>query len=986
MNKPLLSNQAPRKRYLVFNLFNLVFGLFWLTQPVITFGQVYTDPCIELDVSFHGEPEATLCDQYGDLSHLAQWGEGTAVTHSAQLGASYSGNVHIVGDFIIDNTFSLTNCIVKIEPGVKILVTTPSRPNTSIIFVINNSKLFACEGLWKGIELSTNTSIATKNGTKIEDAEKAIKAVNIQYCGLFIEQTTFNRNDIGIYLSESTQLTNPATIYRFNRNKISCTAPLNGTLDQVSYAGLWISDKLSVSIYPNSIINGNIIENIQYGIYMGGPTSAFSGRYFHFNSLKRFGIFGSGILNLNYSFFYNCDQDCINFQNIHSLNLYECTFNYDENLIDYHVDGNYRNAIHLRAFPVGSTCKITNCTFNSELYTLTQLIHGIYINADNYFTGDPKIIIDYNHWNLIAPAAYGIWFNGTTTSRTDVEINYNTFSINCPEGGGSGAAMGIANGNKFGIHAYSNTIEINEEIYGDWSDGVDLIGSEGFNNVFTLTDFPASFGQYLIAYLDGFFISNFDNSTFCYNTFRGASRGFDIYGTNELTHIYTNQSWDGQIIGMLSNSFIDQQIQNGNTWNLVVPWSGPFHLIAQYQAQMDNANDAQYSNFIVHTDQSTAYTGTGAYPFHPKDILPDNNNEWWSKIDGTPYNCLGSGTPSKFSSKLKIDIADGTFATLFDSAYTWQAERGLYRTLKHNLDSISSNANFTTFLTSMENSAIAKLYTVEESIDTLLCSDSTLSNNIREQLFILDSLIVELNDVDSILETTTDSATISNKSSDKTSILYQISLLNSEINDYVQDSEEGIIAGVDEIKELNDDITPSNSWESTEKLVYHMILNSIENGELSEMELDTVKYLADSCPKDVGMAVYFARGLVPYCNQQSYSDNYEDCYLKHGPPELFDYNSRSLYSADETALINNTYRLQQNMIYPNPTSGEINFTMPVEEIKQIEIYDLTGRKILTEQHNFKTKTTLWSMKDGIYWLLITKLDGTAEYQKFVLLK
>ncbi|MFZ4632785.1 MAG: hypothetical protein ACOYNO_01125 [Saprospiraceae bacterium] len=103
---------------------------------------------------------------------------------------------------------------------------------------IDNSKLFACNGLWKGIRLEQFARISTSNFSEIEDAELAI------YAGAFsqlnIYQTTFNRNRVGIELINSNPLSifsNGPFVFNFHSNRFTCDAPLNGTTNEITYAG-----------------------------------------------------------------------------------------------------------------------------------------------------------------------------------------------------------------------------------------------------------------------------------------------------------------------------------------------------------------------------------------------------------------------------------------------------------------------------------------------------------------------------------------------------------------------------------------------------------------------------------------------------------------------------------------------------------------------------------------------------------------------------
>ncbi len=122
---------------------------------------------------FTGPETPTLCEMYGKIDFVTQIGKGTKFEKSSDIGANLSGNISILGDFEIDNSFSFTDAVVKINPDVKINIQgSPDNISLSII----NSKLFCCEKMWQGIEMGDNTSIITRSST-IEDARKVINCI-----------------------------------------------------------------------------------------------------------------------------------------------------------------------------------------------------------------------------------------------------------------------------------------------------------------------------------------------------------------------------------------------------------------------------------------------------------------------------------------------------------------------------------------------------------------------------------------------------------------------------------------------------------------------------------------------------------------------------------------------------------------------------------------------------------------------------------------
>jgi hypothetical protein len=112
------------------------------------------DPCKENEFPFTGVPETTLCDELGGITYDLFIGVGTPITHSSQISPLPSKQIRIVGDFTIDNNFLLDLAVVNIDPGVSILM------DANATLTIDNSKLFACTGMWNGIVMGDFTTVS----------------------------------------------------------------------------------------------------------------------------------------------------------------------------------------------------------------------------------------------------------------------------------------------------------------------------------------------------------------------------------------------------------------------------------------------------------------------------------------------------------------------------------------------------------------------------------------------------------------------------------------------------------------------------------------------------------------------------------------------------------------------------------------------------------------------------------------------------------
>jgi len=943
-------------------------------------GQISLDQCENLEISFTGEAAETLCDQYGDQEHPVLLGEGTALEESLDIGTGISNkDVHIVGDFYITNNFNFTNCIVKIDPGVSIIVLTPTRPQTSFLFVIDNSKLFACDDLWSGIILWPNTSIMTKNQTIIEDAEVAIQA-DYSTNGLFIENTTFNRNHVGIKMLGSSNKN--GVIYRFKSNTFKCDSPLNGTIDEISFAGIWTKNYSVVTIRPKSIATRNTFMNLQYGILAEGEGTVLTGRYLDFKDMKIAGIYvETGIVNLEYSQFYNNDPYGIYVNKLKELNLEQCTFNFDENLSDPGEIGHFRDAVYAYSCLLKSSIRVNNCTFNADLTNVYKNVRGIHIGGgiiDNY----TSIIIEESTWNFVGAAFRGILITGDFPRTSLIDISHNLFNCGPPSWTYESYVIECSGGNKYSLSIFSNTF-VNDwyDLTGSNVHGILLEGSEGLNNEVNDNRFPSS-EEYpvipLSAYFSGIDIKNFNFSTFCSNVFYNNGYCFYFTGINMMTNLVANHAHSNQLIRIYEDGWIDDQDQKGNTWQLNTSWI----LVATYHALLDDADAAKYSEFNVHTPQSTTLIGVNNNPYHPKNISPDSNDEWWSMHSGEPEEDCASQLDDPIVTKVQKDIADGLIVNLLgDSSRVWQAERSLYYILSEFPDLVSQHTSFSSFISSHSSTPIGKIYQIRHLIDSTNCERVTLIDSIYKTKHLLDSLIIELEPVDSILDTTSSSivlaANVSSKTNIVDSIYYFIDLLNFQYIEYLN----GRKASLNSIIGKINLISPTNQQEIDEKVYFLILAKYLKSDSLTSGQLDTLNTIASKCPKEGGMVVYSARGLLQDCSEYLYSDDYVDCYPVPDEIETEEVNEGLFLTSSSTSESSVGIK-----VFPNPVSDQLHISLIGLSGVTISLFDLDGIQKIKEKWNTSGTMNLELLESGIYILQIESSSGILSTQKIVIFR
>lgn len=222
--------------------------------------------------------QQTLCNQFGNNNFTLTLGTNVTVTTEIdenQQGVTFDGdnsvfiisglNVSVEGDFVINFPIKFENCIIKFSENAELKVESQRK------LILDNSKLFSCDGMWDGILLDYSSSIESSNQTEIEDASIAINAPYESY--LDIKNTVFNRNRKGMLLGNLYDLpvlgypTPLSPIFTtFRNNSFTLTSQLNSGLDDAY--GIEIR-RATTSIGNNNSLN--IFSGLYWAIWIHSP-------------------------------------------------------------------------------------------------------------------------------------------------------------------------------------------------------------------------------------------------------------------------------------------------------------------------------------------------------------------------------------------------------------------------------------------------------------------------------------------------------------------------------------------------------------------------------------------------------------------------------------------------------------------------------------------------------------------------------------------
>lgn len=719
------------------------------------------DRCTNLEPPiFTGEAQPSLCDYSGEgpFSIEIQIGEGTQYTKASDLNFIVS-KLHVISDFYIDIDFTFHDVDIRFDEGTKITMA------PGVQFGIDRSNLFSCEGMWQGIFLNHDCRIITKSNTKIEDAETAINATNVDDASLEIENTTFNRNLIGIFLKKrGSDPTGITLINKLENNTFSCTAPLNSGPNDITRSGI----ESDGNVY-NFSSKGNNFISIEYGIlgYNEPFTkySIISGENNKFLNIKVNGIeLGDGSLRLKRNDFYNCALNAILLRKGYESKIESnCSFVIDNNVES--VSPKILAGINVSSLVNECCFNIKNCTFRDETTHLNSddpnrnSVRLIKINSEEIFKSELSIK-DCN-LNLNSNNGKAILLDGSNSPSSKIDIIENFFRFGESTGPAGNVGITVSGSDKHNMRIIGNDFIGSTSNGAITNIGIQLLSSEGLNNLVQGNNFESGLlfnpvnESYTPIILNCISANGFQNTTFCKNTNIGG-RNLIAFSQMNLNTIYSeNFSQLGTILRINNGEIITDQKDRGNQFE---PWFLIGEPIGVPRQAICDPTTAQLSLITVHTDQSENYKGNWN-SYHPVTIDPDNDNEWWTKVgtNGSPnlfctQQIANPSTNSLIgSAALESALLNNSIDQYFsDSREIWLLKRSSYFNIKNRFGEINIEEPLNQFIEEHDNDNIGKLYMVSkllkqvansENRNSILESAQELNNSIH------GTILPEMNEV-----------------------------------------------------------------------------------------------------------------------------------------------------------------------------------------------------------------------------------------------
>lgn len=851
-------------------------------------------------------------------------------------------NVVINGKWRLTGAYTFApGSTIKMMTGAEIVLETGATLDLSGVTVTG------CNCLWKQILAQKQSNIITNN-TQIYDAQYAIQAEH--QAVLSIGNTTFRNNFVGIYTALSS-ITNTVTMTFTGSNIFesaganlkrpfttiaSTPAFANGSLIGVSpilgqkgMAAMYLSNLASVNIQNV----GNSANNLMSGIIALGVNDL-TLRNFNFSQLQQntsynanidwqgTGVYGLG--SANNTLPYNAVTQ--------SMDIQQCTFDACKNGI-VAKQTNTRFIINTMSnigYSGIAVLNAKNSTMGIEANQITSNYFGVMLvsNEPTILTRVFQNNITLNQATVTGdypPTAIAI-FDNNIASTNPANIGANKITL------ANMSHWGILAYQTNGLNIYSNAIAMKGTLptAGVFRAGIVSLGSSNISircndvNKSGISNMPTPDDNTNVAETYGIYSMSSTGELRCNSvdkTYTGIL--IDQPGAMQLiTNIFKSHKFG---LYLNSTAAIGAQLYNGNRWlTATVPTGGSLAY---------NAGNTASSRFDVLVNASVP---------NPTEVFPNpsfvTSNWFYSNSTGASSNvicdrldnlinqtCFELRSTSLETELTDLDatVAENTFATReFAGNSLFIAQRQLLEKLEHYPNHVFANrfqnSNVQRFMDIKRLVRNAYTLSAQETQRLTIFRQDILS--LQDSMRIVDSLL-QINHVQSALQAT------------RNNIAARLSDLIDQQQSYIESQRSRVEEMIDRAYSLNEQIQAVETYEIHEQIVNSIYLQTFARGKfnLSDEQKAILKSIAIRCPWSDGNAILQARTMLG----------------TESPVWILDASAcQNTLIADNHAAENMTVSLA-----PNPTSSTltINITGNTTEVPSIEVFDMLGRMVQTEQ-------------------------------------
>jgi hypothetical protein len=900
--------------------------------------------CDNINVVPPGNFALTLSDPTGNIQYS---------TSALANNPPPSGSVILVeGNLVIDQSCNWSDWNFKLEKDPISGVSGQITVNANVNMIVNNCLFYACEEMWKGIDVFGNGSF-NMNKSTISDAEYGITAEEDANVILF--SNTFSRNYVGLFVPPNLSNLPAVTLHNNVYTGGSLLPHSNPAILTWSKAGMEIND--IALIIQNEHFSDLCNGVLAYDTYLGVKEPFFTNiinTYDNYNILNYFG------------------------QNVNGTGIY--------------VHGTQLQNTHLAVYGTGmginapsnfDNCHIGIYTENgeTEVYDvkMTQVNNGIYLslatqNSVNYLVG-----------NSIEADNSGIFISlADAALQTDIIGNNILMNNNSSIAGEVGIGFVDFWGGVQHANIYSNQIQTNDTYRGIWAQNLTGDCFIANNGVLIQSSTQAT---------EGIQLYNTDYAHISCNQVTGQgienalgyrierSRAWDIScntsNHTEIGMMFVNDctsdnklkgnNIDNHSTGLLvrNNSYFGKQVQGGNAW-LATIYTGE-------AAQNDNPS-YNLSYVYVNPNDGWEYNPTQVYPlaWFQQDF---SGNAW----DACP-SLSECSTPyyGKYHEGLGdtdwLIASQGIEDSLYRPELQYSSNRYLYKKLKDSTDLVPDSGLVSNFYLTQQQNSVGQFTDIQDAFQAQSLSLATQQNlaaqqvamqNIMGQIAEKDSLMAEENDT-LILHTLQAQSQILHAQCD--------SLRSSRRNTYqLIAAQKNLLS--DNLHFDNQTVVATALIEQNERSLNALYLSTVGSRifTFNEVQKATIADIATQCPYTGGEAVYRARALHFALTGESHFDDATICNNEG-------IAWRQAYPKEQATV---PFSVQ---VIPNPASdkGSFVFTAPTSSTQIIFIYNSLGQKIAEYRINEEEKGLDFSTENyasGMYYYTVGNLQGKFIVEK-----
>lgn len=850
-------------------------------------------------------------------------------------------SILIEGRFYVDDSLTLNNCMVYVNPGGQITIL------TSGTLITNNTTIQSCDTMWQGITVGQDSRLLVLNNSFIRDANTAITALNNSV--ITVDSSSIFDCVRGFYNAPISSGFLNITL-NFSRSVVTMTLPIL----KPDYIGQPAHGSLP---FAGLEINNLIMT-------LGGNT----GRTNEFYKLNNGLVAHNSIVKVKRSRFYNITRDAF-YSGIYNgsamaadattttlakLTVLPEAFSYNTvNQAEYGIYTKgvslFANYLHLLNVRYGAYCtqtpgnkssSVSNCAITSRHIGIAFIANPW---AKYMICNLNSITINGTSGSGFTRAHCGIWMSETNANTA---VRYlcdgNNITLNNAQ---NGIYSGVLNTAKIKF----NIIKINDNAN---NSGISVWANR-YSSI-SCNSVTGSYSSGATGNTNGISVGNNSlvgsNTLYC-NSVDSTYRGFYFGGQNPST-VFKGNEMNNRWVGLYLNTgapvnptYIGTQPHFGNKWN--IPSLSGFGGV--------NLTPPQYilaSRFDVNQNLGTNYNPV---------VTPST---WFnSDTSGTTYYCntslvCSNPPPSLPDTAITRLIAEG----VFDSEETSEearalAEEYLYSELADDSSLWESDSAYIAFMIENQGEPVSYLYSVDEYMRAAYNYDTTLMALVDS----LDILIASFTDsienrdqwrennpeldVDSMVTVWTD----------------RVNFLNQTATN-INLQREGIISNNLENAELQNDyvvgdIVPysNNSYINEREIAFLESGNNLEEVSNYYSEIFSI---AQQCPYTGGQAVERARTLIALVNDSVFYDDVNTC-LQVG-----------VYRQQNSDLIT-TVTSNSILINPNPAKEKIEIKLKgdFKGLCKVEISNMMNELVIQQGMNCEEKTTtidVSTLSQGIY--------------------